>query len=242
MKAVILAAGKGTRMGDITKNIPKPMIEVAGKPVIEHIICGLMSAGITEFILITRYLTEKIEAYLGNGSAMGAKISYVPQSDRYGTGAALLEAKSLTGGGPVLMTYGDIITPPANYAGALSTFAEKNGEAVITLNWMDDPWAGGAVHVDDDSGKVAKIVEKPPKGKVISHWNSAGIFVFKSVIFHYLEKLQPSPRGEYELPDALNAMVRDGLSVYPYYLQGRWQDVGRPEDIPVAEDIIKQST
>lgn len=225
-------------MGDLAKDIPKPMIKVAGKPVIEHIIRGLMGADITEFILITRYLTEKIEAHLGDGSQMGAKISYVRQSDRYGTGAALLETKALVGDNFVLMTYGDIITPPINYAGALATFAEKKCQAVASLNWVDDPWAGGAAHVSD-SGTITKIVEKPPKGESASHWVCAGIFVFDPVIFRYLEDLQPSPRGEYELADALNAMINNGLAIYPHYHQGRWQDVGRPEDIPAAEQILR---
>lgn len=225
-------------MGDLAKDIPKPMIEVAGKPVIEHIIHGLMGAGVTEFILITRYLAEKIEAYLGDGSQTGARISYVLQSDRYGTGAALLEAKALVGDNPVLMTYGDIITPPINYAGALATFTERKCQAVAALQWTDDPWAGGAAHVSC-SGTITGIVEKPPKGEIASHWICAGIFVFDPVIFRYLEDLQPSPRGEYELADALNAMINDGLSIYPHYHQGRWQDVGRPQDILAAEQILR---
>lgn len=239
MKAVILAAGKGTRMGQLTRDMPKPMIPVAGKPVIEHIIRHIMRAGVTEFVVVTRYLGEKIEDYLGDGAEIGARIEYVRQSERYGTGAALLMAREMAGSEPVIMTYGDIITPTHNYSGALATFREKNGSAVMTLNWMDDPWRGGAVHVDE-SGKVCKIVEKPAKGQVTSHWNSAGIFVFRPVIFEYLAHLTPSPRGEYELPDAMNRMIDDGLAIYPYYLTGAWQDVGTVQDIAVAERILRE--
>lgn len=215
------------------------MIPVAGKPVIEHIMRGLMGSGINEFIVIIRHLGEKIRDYFGNGECIGAKVSYVNQTDKYGTGAALLMAKELAAGEQVLMTYGDIITSERNYAGAIDVFNSRGCDAVMTLNWMDDPWAGGAVHVDD-SDEIFKIVEKPPKGEVPSHWNSAGIMVFQPVIFEYLECLKPSTRGEYELPDAINAMIGDGYRICPYYLKGPWRDVGRVEDIAAAEAILMQ--
>lgn len=226
-------------MGALTRDVPKPMIEVAGRPVIEHIIQRIARAGISEFVIVTRYLAEMIQQRLGDGSVLGVKIDYVRQSDRYGTGAALEEARSYAAAGPLMMVYGDIITPAANYLGAFRVFREFSPSSVMTLNWMDDPWAGGAVHVDG-SGLVSAVVEKPPKGQVASHWNSAGIFVFEPVIFDYLARLRPSARGEYELPDALNAMIRDGLQIRPYYLQGEWRDVGTPDDIAAAERILRQ--
>lgn len=239
MRAVILAAGRGKRMGALTRDLPKPMIEVAGRPVIEHIILSIARAGVAEFVIVTRYLGEVIEARLGDGSGLGVKIDYVRQSERYGTGAALDEARRFAAAGPLMMVYGDIITPAVNYQGAIRVFEEFSPSAVMTLNWMDDPWAGGAVHVDD-SGLVRAVIEKPSKGQVVSHWNSAGIFVFDPVVFEYLARLQPSERGEYELPDALNAMIRDGLQIRPYYLQGEWRDVGTPDDIAAAERILRE--
>ena len=237
MKAVILAAGKGTRMGALTSDIPKPMIQVAGKPVIEHIIRRILDSGIREFVVVTRYLGNKIEEYLRDGSKLGASIEYVEQSDKYGTGAALLEAREQVANEPVLMTFADIITPAFNYSGALKTFQDTGGAAVITLNWVDDPYAGGAVDVGED-GLVRRITEKPPKGRVLSHWNSSGIFVFDPVVFEYLARLAPSARGEYELPDAGSAMIDDGLAVHPYYLRGPWIDVGTPQDVTDAEKML----
>ncbi|OFX13966.1 MAG: hypothetical protein A2Z18_05750 [Armatimonadetes bacterium RBG_16_58_9] len=239
MKAVILAAGKGTRMGDLTRNTPKPLIEIAGKPMIEHVIGYIVESGVSEFVLTTRYLSDKVRGCLGDGARLGARIQYVEQSGRYGTGAALLEARDIVGYDPVMMTFADIMTPAANYAGALATFREKGGVAVTTLNWVDDPSRGGAVEIDED-GRVCGIVEKPPKGQAPSNWNSAGIFVFEPIIFQYLEAIKPSPRGEYELPDAMNAMIDDGLAIYPYYLKGAWIDVGRPEDIHRAEEMLRR--
>ena len=239
MKAVILAAGKGTRMGALTKDTPKPLIELAGRPMIEHIIGHLAACGVTHFILIVRYLGEKVRECLGDGSRLGVAIDYVRQSDRYGTGAALLEARDHVGHEPALMTYADILSSRENYAAVLNTFREKGGVGVITLNWVEDPCQGGAVEVSED-GRMLRIIEKPPKGLVPSHWNSAGIFVFDPIVFQYLESLKPSSRGEYELTDAMNAMINDGLAIHPYYLRGQWIDVGRPEDISAAEEMLAQ--
>lgn len=239
MKAVILAAGRGTRLGDLTRDIPKPMIRVAGKPVVEHIIGFIKNAGINEFVLVTRYLSEKIEEYFGDGSRFGVNIRYIRQPDgKYGTGAALLAAKDLVQSEPLMMTYGDIIMSCTNYSGILDVYAKHNGTGAITVNWVGDPCTGADVKLDDD-GKVIEIIEKPAPGTASRYLNSSGLFIYQPIIFDYLEKLAPSARGEYELSDAMSNMAEDGLAIYSYHLQNAWRDVGRPEDIPAAEEILR---
>lgn len=237
MRAVILAAGKGTRMGALTQHTPKPMIHVNGKPVLEHTIRRMMAAGVTDFVLVTKYLAEQIEDYFGDGREFGTRIEYVEQSDKYGTGAALESARDLARGEPVMMTFADVITSVRTYKQAIDIFAEKGGAGVITLNWVEDPCTGGAVIVDA-GGRITEVIEKPPKGQIPSNWNSAGIFVFDYVVFDYLGRLSPSARGEYELPDAMNAMLNDGLALYPSYLEGDWLDVGTVEALAVAEKML----
>lgn len=237
MKAVILAAGKGTRMGALTRDIPKPMITVLGKPVVEHVMRRMMAAGVTDFVLVTKYLADVIADYFGDGSRLGASVEYVDQIDKYGTGAALLSAKELVGGEPSMMTFADVITSTATYAQAIRIFRERGGAGVVTVNRVDDPCTGAAVVIGGD-GRIDSVIEKPPKGRSPSNWNSSGIFVFSPAIFGYLEGLKPSWRGEYELADAVNAMVADGLSLYPSYLEGDWLDVGTVESIGVAERML----
>lgn len=224
-------------MGDLTKDTPKPMIEIAGKPVLEHIICRMMDAGISDFVLVTKYLSEKIESHFGNGSRLGARISYVEQIDAYGTGAALLSAKPLAADAPLMMTFADVITSTQTYAQAIAVYADLRGAGVVTLNWVDDPCTGAAVVVNDDQ-MIEKIVEKPAKGSRLSNWNSAGIFVFDPIIFDYLENLTPSWRGEHELADAINAMIEDGMAFHPSYLSGDWLDVGSAEALKTAEVML----
>lgn len=247
MKAVILAAGKGTRLGELTKIIPKPMIPVNGKPVIEYVICGIQKAGIDEFVLVTKYLSEKIEDYFGDGSRFGIRIQYARQGEKYGTGAALASAREFVGDEPIIMTFADVIMSSVNYREAKDTFllairmTEGSGDrvgAVITLNEVLDPCTGADVKIDN-RGRVKQIIEKPPPGTSPTYMNSSGLFVFDPVIFRYLERLEPSYRGEYELPDAMNQMIEDGFIIYPYYLQGFWKDVGRVEDIDAAAELLR---
>jgi len=238
MKTVVLAAGKGTRLGDLTKNTPKPMLVVAGKPVLEHIISHIMQAGIKDYALVVRYLREKIEDYFKDGSPLGIRVAYIPQPEAYGTGAALLAAKDFVAGDDVMMTFGDVVVSPEAYAGVLDVFKNTECDGAIGLNWVADPYKGAAVLTNEEGTVVTQIVEKPKQGELVSNWMNAGIFAFKPVVFKYLEKLKPSVRGEYEFPDAINAMINDGLTVRPYFIKGPWQDVGTPEDLLRAEKIL----
>lgn len=241
MKTVILAAGKGTRLGDLTKNTPKPMIPIAGKPVLEYIINQIRESGITDFALVVRYLKEKIEEHFGDGSPFGIRVSYIPQPEVYGTGSALLAAKDFVGLESVMMTFGDVVTHASSYAGVVDVFNNTECDGAIALNYIDDPCKGAAVITDEDGTIVKQIVEKPKKGEATSHWMNSGIFAFKPSVFAYLEKLEKSPRGEYELPDAINAMINDGLTIRPYFIKGPWQDVGTPEDLLSAEKILTEN-
>ena len=237
MKAVILAAGKGTRMGSLTRDVPKPMIPVLGKPVVEHVMCRMMAAGVTDFVLVTKYLADQIKDYFGDGGSLGARIDYVEQIDSYGTGAALLSANELARGEAFVMTFADVIASTKSYAEAISVFHQKGGAGVVTVNYVDDPHTGASVALDAN-GRIEQIIEKPPKGQSTSNWNSSGIFVFSPIIFTYLHRLTPSWRNEYELADAMNAMIDDGLDIYPSYLEGDWLDVGSAEALAAAEKML----
>src|SRR5687767_11607577 len=108
MKAVILAAGKGTRMKELTNELPKPMLKVQGTPILEHILLGLKSAGVKEIFIVTGWRAESIENYFGGGSRWDVKISYGRQLNQDGTGKAPELAKEFVGASPFILTYGDI--------------------------------------------------------------------------------------------------------------------------------------
>lgn len=230
MKALLVAAGRGTRLGELTAHQPKPMIPLGGVPMIERILTGIAhQTPIREFVLVTGYKADVLENYLGDGAKWGWQIEYVRQDVPRGLADAVHTARpALFDAGTFLFTYGDIMIDPTNYA----RFVEKPADvdALVGLNYVDDPWAGAAVYVNDHDNVIERIVEKPPKGTAATHWNNAGLFLFEPTIFDYTGRVTPSARGEYELPDALTLMLQDDLTLRGVPLEGAWRDVGTPED------------
>src|SRR5437868_12382154 len=122
MKAVILAAGKGTRMRELTQSIPKPMLPVQGKPILQHILEGLVSVGIREICIITGFRAELVEQYFATGEKFGAQVVYARQEVQDGTGKAPELARTFGGSDPFLLTYGDILVKPETYAKMVQRF------------------------------------------------------------------------------------------------------------------------
>jgi NDP-sugar pyrophosphorylase family protein len=230
MKALLGAAGRGTRLGELTANRPKPMLPIAGVPMIERIMRGIgETTGITEFVLVVGYLADVVRDHFGDGSRFRWSIEYVVQQVPRGLGQAVGLAAPLLRDAPFLMTYGDVILSPENYGRAVQVYRDDKPDVVLGLNWVDDPWAGAAVYVDAEY-RVLRLDEKPAKGTATTHWNNAGLFVLPPVVFEYTSKLQLSPRGEYEFPDAITAMLNNGLMIQGLPLVGEWRDVGTRTD------------
>lgn len=234
---VILAAGRGTRMKNLTEAIPKPMLPVAGRPLLEYILEALRAAGLRRAVVITGYQAEQVERHFGDGSRLGMSIRYRCQVVQDGTARALLLAREEIGERPFLLAWGDILTERSNYPELLRQFVDSGADALLAVNWVDDPSRGAAVTVTADD-RIERIVEKPPPGTANTHWHNAGIGVFRPIVFDYLAAVRASPRGEYEIPDALSAMIGDGLAVRAFRLRGFWADVGTPEDLARVENLF----
>lgn len=226
-------------MKGLTADVPKPMLPVAGRPLVEHIVLALKAAGIARFVLIVGYLAERIESHFGDGSRLGVEIRYRRQPVRDGTARALLLGRDAVGPGPFLLGWGDILTRRSNYSGLVGAFTSSDAAGVLSVNWVDDPYRGAAVYVDD-AQRIERIVEKPPRGTATTHWNNAGIAVFQPLVFDYAASVRPSPRGEYEIPDAIAAMIADGLRVDAFPLAEPWLDVGTPEDLERAQRLLHE--
>ena len=229
-KAVILAAGRGTRMGALTAQTPKPMLLVHGKPLIQHVLENLEAAGLREFAVVTGYQSEAIVSFL---SRWHLPIAFINQQTVNGTGAAALLAREFTGGDNFLLTFGDILCQPTAYTACVNALAEgAQTDAVVGVKDVDDPWQGAAVYESD--GRIGRTVEKPPQGTSTTRWNSGGVFVFRDAVYGHLAKLKPSVRGEYELTSAIESMLAAGLELRIGRMEGDWRDVGRPEDLAAA--------
>ncbi len=237
MKAVILAAGKGTRMKEITREIPKPMIPIKGKPMLDHIISFIREAGITEFGVVVGYKQSVVQEYFGDGSSQGISITYIEQTVQNGTGAALHLAREYVAGEPFFFSFGDVITPRENYTGMVNYYAAHPSEALLGLNVVDDPYRGAAVYMDDDNN-ITKMVEKPPQGTSTTNLNNAGLMILAGDVFRYTERLTLSPRGEYELTDIFGMIRDEERALKGYVLSGYWKDVGTPQDLETAHILL----
>lgn len=225
-KGVILAAGKGTRMKELTDAIPKPMVEVRGRPILEYIIEGLRENGVGEILLIVGYRQEVIRSHFGDGAGHGLKISYVTQKTQDGTGRVVELAKNFAATDPFILSYGDILVPASSYAG-LVELAEDDAVLTIRRAPEEEVSKGGAVFVEN--GYVTDLIEKPRPPQPTSCFYNAGIYAFTPDVFDYTARLELSARGEYELTDAIRAMVTDGREIRAEELTGDWADVRDPE-------------
>lgn len=223
-KAVILAAGRGTRMKELTDELPKPMVRVKGTPILETIVRGLVANGVDRVLIVVGWRKEVIVDHFGDGSAFGCAIEYIEQVVQDGTGRVVELAKDFAGADPFVLSYGDILVPEESYA-PLVDFTGVDGKLTVKID--QDVRKGGAVFVED--GRVTDLIEKPAEGQPTSPYYNAGIYAFSPRIFDYTAKLELSPRGEYELTDAIAAQVRDGLRIAAVELAGEWADVRDPE-------------
>ncbi len=249
MKAVILAAGKGTRMKELTNEVPKPMLRVQGKPILEHIVEGLKTAGIREFFIVTGWKAEVIEQHFGDGAKFGVRIAFGRQAVQDGTGKAPEVAKDFVGASSFVLTYGDILVKPATYQQMVHRFQEGYFGGVVTVTGSEDVTKGGLFFFDDKFC-LRHLVEKPSSAQldelraegwlkpgVPARYN-AGIYIFKPDLFEFTAKLQKSLRGEYELTDAISALIAAKHVLAGLAILGRWVDVRDPE---VLASLEKQS-
>lgn len=230
-KAVILAAGRGKRMGQFTADTPKAMLPVRGRPMLEHVLDGLASIGIERFLVVTGYRREMIEEHFGHWRL---PIDFRLQAPIDGTGSAAKLAREFAGDDPFLLTFADILCPPAAYTRCAAALTENPATvAVLGVKDVDDPWQGAAVY--EQQGIITRVIEKPPKGTSTTRWNSAGLFALSPMVFPYLERLEKSERGEYELTAIFGTLLDEGRELRIAPIEGDWRDVGRPEDLAAAD-------
>jgi dTDP-glucose pyrophosphorylase len=225
-KAIVLAAGRGTRMRELTAELPKPMIEVRGKPVLQHIVEGLRDAGVRDFLIVVGYRADVVRGFFADGSRYSVAIQYKTQTVQDGTGRVVELGHDFVTDRPFILAYGDILVDPANYKCVVDLADDV--EAILTVTRDQDVSKGGAVFLNDQMDLV-DLREKPKPGEPTSYWYNAGLYAFRPSIFEFIAKLKPSPRGEYELTDAIRDLAHSGKKIKALELTGEWADVRDPE-------------
>ena len=227
MKAVILAAGEGTRMHPLTYTRPKVMLSIANKPILEHLLIEVREAGITEFIVIVGYHDEQVRDYFGDGERWGVNIDYCTQRHQLGTADALRMAEDLVDGNFLLIN-GDIIVGQQDI-GRLSNKSDN------TLSIIEVEDAEGLGVVEAGKGRVIRIYEKAERPP--SRMANAGLYLFTSDIFGAISETPKSPRGEYEITDTIQLMIDKGQPV-SYQKIGQWLDFSYPWDLLTANEYL----
>ena len=221
-EALILAAGKGTRMWPLTENLPKPLLPLCGKSIIEHQIVALENVGVKKINILIGHRMKEISDLLGNGEKYKVKINYIVQSEQKGTGHAVSLAEKHIENSFFCLN-GDTLIDEEN----LKSLAEKDNEMAMMVTNVDDGSNFGAVKSND--GVLTEIIEKGFSGK--SSIN-AGIYLFNKKIFKSLKSVKKSIRGEIELTDAL---ILNQIHIIEYI--GFWKDIGSPWDLLTANEI-----
>lgn len=236
MKAVILAAGQGTRLRPVTLTMPKPLVPVANKALIRYAIDSLKNAGLTDIAIIVHSMESPIVSTFGDGSSLGVNMQYIVQEQQLGLAHAIGMAKDFVGDDAFCVFLGDNIFED-KMADLLREFPNSEADATIVVGEVPDPTRFGIAVIED--GKIKGLVEKPKDPP--SNMAIAGVYLFKPTIFDAIGKIKPSFRGELEITDAIQVRVDEGADVRPYSLKGWWIDAGKPDPIIVANQLVMES-
>ena len=234
MKAVVLAAGEGTRLRPLTEDKPKAMVEVAGEPLLTHCFDQLLSLGADELIVVVGYLKERIIGHYGD-SYEGVPITYTHQREQDGLAHALLTVEEHVDDDFMLILGDNVFR--ANLADVVNRQREDRADAAFLVEEVPMEEASRyGVCATNKYGEIVEVVEKPddpPSNLVMT-----GFYTFTPAIFHACHLVQPSNRGEYELSDAVDLLIQSGRTIDALRMDGWRIDVGYPEDRDEAEERL----
>jgi glucose-1-phosphate thymidylyltransferase len=240
LKGLILSGGKGTRLRPITHTSAKQLVPVANRPVLFYGIEAMAEAGIEQIgIIIAPETGPEIEAVAGDGSRFGVQITYITQDEPLGLAHAVLTAEPFLGASPFVMYLGDNLLQ-GGIADLVAAFREHEPEALILLTPVPDPENYGVAELAEaapgETGRVVRLVEKP--AEPATDLALVGVYMFTSRVHDAARAIEPSPRGELEITDAIQYLVDDGMRVEPHIVRGWWKDTGRLEDMLEANRLI----
>jgi len=229
MKAVILAAGGGTRMRPLSYTRPKSMLPVANKPILEHLLIEAKAAGTTDFILVVGYHGETVRDYFGNGEKWGVSIEYATQRKQLGTADALGRVEGLVGN-EFLLLNGDVLIGGKDIRNLLG-----RNDIALSVTEVEDTNNLGLVKIEGD--RVVRIHEKVTTRP--SNLANAGMYLLTRDIFGAIARTEKSPRGEYELTDSLQLLIDEGFAI-SYERIDSWLDMSYPWDLLSANESMLQ--
>lgn len=235
MKGIILAGGKGTRLYPLTKVTNKHLLPVGREPMIFNPIKQLVSAEITEILVVTstEHMGDVVNL-LGSGKALGADFTYKVQEEAQGIAHALLLAEDFSRGEKIVVVLGDNIAVRSIKA-YVDVFRRQESGARVLLKEVSEPTRYGIAALDEE--KIISVEEKPGKPK--SNYAVIGYYMYDQNIFDFIRQQKPSDRGEFEITDVNNEYIK--LSKLEYdILSGDWTDAGTFESLLIANEMLNQ--
>jgi len=227
MKALLLAGGTGSRLLPFTRTMPKQLLPVANRPVIEHAVHDVRSLGVRDVGVVVGARGRQIRRVLGDGSRLGVRFTYLEQDRPRGLADCVRLARGFLEDDDFLVYLGDNLFQDGS-ADAARTFLDRRPEALLTVQQVRDPRDFG-VAVVGDRGRVLRVVEKPDDPP--SDHAVLGAYFLRPSIHEAIDHVTPSARGELELTDALQWLVDRGDEVLAVPYTGYWRDIGRVEDV-----------
>ncbi|MCS7221682.1 MAG: sugar phosphate nucleotidyltransferase [Anaerolineae bacterium] len=227
MQAVILAGGRGTRLAPYTTVLPKPLMPIGDRPILEIILYQLKQHGFTDITIAVGYLSHLLEAYFGDGSRFGITIRYSHEDQPLGTAGPLALISNSILNEPFLVMNGDVLTD-LNFSSMYRQHCDENAAITIGLYLKEMRIDFGVLQVSDDR-RVISYVEKPSFPYMVS----MGVYVLSPKVLEFI------PKGQrFDFPDLVNLLLERGEKVMGYPFQGEWLDIGRPEDYARAAERL----
>ena len=230
-----MAGGFGTRLKPLTINRPKPMVPVANRPIMEHIVELLKRHGITDLISILYFQPEHITNHFGDGSAFGVKMQYATADADYGTAGAVRNALPLIGDDRIIIISGDVLTD-FDLSEALAVHERRAAEATIALTSVENPLAFGIVIVDGESGRIQRFLEKPTWGEVFSDTINTGIYILEP---EAIARIPAKTNFDFS-KDLYPRMLREGAGLFGHIASGYWRDIGNLDEYRRAHEDVLQ--
>lgn len=217
-KAVILAGGTDEKMGELTKNTPKPMLKIQGKPIIAHTVEWLAASGVQEIAIVIGSHGQTIRNYFGDGSKLGIRIRYIEEGEPRGTGGTLKLTKNFVGDDTFLFIYGDVLVD-IGLNELLAFHENNNGLMTLAITSTDDPSSYGAVRLAGQS--VVEFIEKPESNHLTSRLVASGLHIVDPHFFSFMPKKKLFSLER----DVLPKLAKEG-KLRGYVFSGQWFDIG----------------
>jgi len=243
-KGIIISGGWGTRLRPLTCTIPKPLIPIVNKPVIERQILLLRAAGVTEIILAVSVMADVLKNYFKDGRDFGVSIQYTYEKVPMGTAGAIKLAEDYLKDDNFFMLNGDVVLN-FDFSQMIKKHEICKGIGLIASKVVEDPSRYGVLIVDEDSSKINKFLEKddyvPPEGKIVPMPINAGVYLFEPEVFNYIV-----PAKKVSIEKEVFPKLADEGNLYNFPITGIWKDIGKPEEllegnIQMMTEILKDS-